>query len=138
MAEIMFTLHNKKQQHGVTLVELMLFIAIIGILSVLAISNYLNYRNRAYCFKAEDDAQLIHSALSAYFSDPDNESIPTIDELKRFQELSLNNSSEISYSSRGSKWVVISVGDDINRCPYDKENQKYYVYFGTTGTAGWK
>ena len=44
-----------------------------------------SYQDKAYCFKAEDDTRLIHSALSAYFSDPEKKLILTIDELLLWQ-----------------------------------------------------
>ena len=115
----------------------MVVIAIIGILAAIAIPNFLSYRNKAYCSRAETDAQNVLAALSGYFSNPYHESFPTIDELKSSENLLLNNNSETAYSSTGLDWAVISVGDDYNKCPYDQENQKYYVYFGTTGTSGW-
>jgi type II secretory pathway pseudopilin PulG len=117
----------------------MIVIAIIGILAAIAIPNFISYRNKAYCSKAETDAQNIIAALASYFADPDHSDIPSIAELKVFEELVLNNNSEATYSNGGGTedWAVVSVGDDLNKCPYDKDGEKYFVYFGTTGTAGW-
>ena len=129
---------SNRNSKGFTLIELMIVIAIIGILAAIAIPNFISYRNKAYCSKAETDAQNIIAALASYFADPDHADIPSIAELKTYEELVLNNNSEATYSATGADWTVVAVGDDNDKCPHDKDDEVYYVYFGTTGTSGWE
>ena len=59
--------NNKK---GFTLIELMIVIAIIGILAAIAIPNFIAYRDKAFCGQAEHDAQNTLASLSSYYADP--------------------------------------------------------------------
>ena len=128
-----------RNSKGFTLIELMIVIAIIGILAAIAIPNFLRYRDKAYCAKSETDAQNVVAALSSYFADPDHTAIPTLAQLTGLEELILNNPINTTITTSGNG-AVISIGDDANRCPYvAKESELYWTYFGTdTGNdPGW-
>jgi prepilin-type N-terminal cleavage/methylation domain-containing protein len=126
-----------RNSKGFTLIELMIVIAIIGILAAIAIPNFLRYRDKAYCAKSETDAQNTMAALSSYFADPDHTAIPDVSMLESLEELVLNNPTQTTITTTGNG-AIITVGDDAQRCPYVvKDGEVYYVYFGTdTGTQG--
>ena len=104
-------LRNNKE--GFTLIELMIVIAIIGILAAIAIPNFIAYRDKAYCSAAETDLQSVMGAIADYFSNPANTSVSQGS--LGAVNMSYNNSFTLTDNGNNSYTVVVT--DTSNRCP---------------------
>ena len=127
--------HNEK---GFTLIELMIVIAIIGILAAVAIPNYISFRDKAYCSGAESDANSILGTLADYYAIPAHTgaivgTVPTAGGPLlglTFKALSNSNAASIS-TLNGPTNYVVSVTDASGRCPTKYRSTQH------TANAGW-
>jgi prepilin-type N-terminal cleavage/methylation domain-containing protein len=58
-----------KGERGFTLVELLIVVAIIGILAAIAIPQFAAYRVRSYNASAQSDVRNMRTDLEAYYAD---------------------------------------------------------------------
>jgi prepilin-type N-terminal cleavage/methylation domain-containing protein len=135
----------KKNQKGFTLIELMIVIAIIGILAAIAIPNFIEYRNKSYCSRAESDANSIAGALADYFSIPTHTAMPAFTATNNAAPVAGNlnvalsgaNSAVLTPAAGGNPDVIsITVTDASGRCPQKYRDAMAYIQDQKDGWNG--
>ncbi len=104
---------TRTNEKGFTLIELMIVIAIIGILAAIAIPNFIAYRNKAFCSAAESDANAIAAAVANYFSIPAHTAIAQAD----VTFVGTNNNAWTLDAAAPNTLITITVTDASGRCP---------------------
>ena len=84
---------KKEGQKGFTLIEMMIVIAIIGILAIIAIPQFIQYRQRGHVATLNSDAKNAYTASAAYLVDNPN---ATTISLANLQTAGYNPSSGVS------------------------------------------
>lgn len=106
----------KRNQKGFTLIELMIVIAIIGILAAIAIPNFIAYRDKSFCSRAESDGNNVAATLADYFSIPTRTAVPTANAVTSYLGFRPSGTNTVTVAANTTS-ITITIADTSTRCP---------------------
>lgn len=128
---------SQRRKSGFTLVELLVVISIIGVLSALAVANFVGARNRASDTSLKNDLRQLKTALQLYYNDNQvypaalNQLTPQyIKELPDTAAYYTDGLNEFLLHVELQNASDASIADSQDKCDPDSR-----VYYGGTATS---
>jgi hypothetical protein len=114
------------------LVLILAFLFIFIFIGAPILIDFLTGPAKCRCCQAESDAQNTLAAISSYFADPDNDKLPTFENLVKHEELAIRENSTVIIEGPLDD-IKVTVIDNKSKCPRGK---KFVAHMGE-GSGTW-
>ncbi|OCS46934.1 pilin [Ralstonia pickettii] len=129
---------NKRVQKGFTLIELMIVVAIVGILAAIALPAYNNYMVKSKLTEATTLLDASRSAIAEAYANLGNQTFPSSAPISTSVPLNTKYIASVAYKTTGSQ---VSVVLQLNSTGASAIDNKYLGVFGlgqADGTVAWQ
>jgi prepilin-type N-terminal cleavage/methylation domain-containing protein len=114
---------------GFTLIEIVVVIAIIGILVTISVPNFIAYRQQSICAAVEEDAYHLCLAVHNYFALPSHNTLPVTPAQIGFNSFSGIGTQKNTGTVGGTlNNIIVQVMDGSGKCPGNRPGWTGQVY----------